>query len=534
MFVDLRKLDNKNAFFCDVCVIGSGPAGCSIALEFLNTSKNVIVLESGGEKLEPSTQELYKGETIGVSMPHPLDVSRKRFFGGSSNCWAGTSGFLDDIDFRKRPWVPYSGWPISKKELMPFYYRATKILEIKYPIFDDRLLANLPEKIIPFSSQKLKTAFLRTSLMQYGNFGRKYRKHLEDAPNVRVILHANVTDLKANGSASRLEYVQIKSLGGKVGRVKAKVFVLACGGIENARILLYSNSVVPKGLGNENDLVGRFFMDHIIVPAATIYTKKNSKQIDLYNELRFGIRKPLLYRGQHFATYIVLSEKMQRDNKLLNIGAFLADHPNEFSDALRASIRLRNFFMRQKIPKNSLADIWEVIKNLDEVLPAAYNRVFGGGGQFSRIAVKLQIEQNPSPLSRVSLSKSRDALGLNRTVLEWKLSKIERKTAEVMLQTLSSEFGRLGIARMKYDRWLNDPGKLFPEDLRGGQHHTGTTRMADDPKNGVVDRNCRVHSMKNLYISGSSVFPTNGWIHPTLTICALAIRLADHIINSRV
>ena len=197
---------------------------------------------------------------------------------------------------------------------------------------------------------------------------------------------------------------------------------------------------------------------------------------------------------------------------------------------MMAAVRLRNAYRNKRLPDDLAGDVMDVIRDLDDVIVNTYNRFFRYGERRTRLAIKFQGEQQPNPDSRVQLSDTRDALGLPQTKLTWKLSELDRKSVDILVRTVAAELARLDIARTRLDDWTQkSSATLFPSDLRGGVHHTGTTRVSAGPETGVVDKNCRVHSVDNLFIAGSSVFPTNGWANPTLSICALAVRLAGHV-----
>jgi choline dehydrogenase-like flavoprotein len=511
---------------CDVCVVGSGPAGLAIAMELSKAGKQVCLLESGGLEYEDDTQDLYTGESVGWAIPRPINASRMRFFGGSSNCWAGMCGILDEVDFKTRPWVENSGWPISKEELVPFYKRAAVLLGVPHPIEAGRYARNAALTELPFDPGKLETRYLYGATIWL--LGRAYREAIQSARNIDLILHANLTELKVNATGTSVEYAQVKSLSGKTFTVRARQYVLACGGIENARILLYSNSVVKAGVGNEHDLVGRFMMDHPLVAMASMVPERVDNRASAYNNsILASLEKDPLFACVRF------SEKYQQENRVLNSAVYVIDHEEEFGDGLQASLRIRRSYQQGTWPEHLGSDLWTILRNIGEVAPAVYDRLVGNPAERPRLAIKLQAEQAPNRNSRVLLSNDRDRLGLPRAKLHWQISKEDRTSAEKLVRLLAAELGRLKTARVKLDSWVEQAEPLFPDDLRGGQHHIGTTRMANDPRSGVVDKHCRTHSTDNLYIAGSSVFPTSGWVNPTFTICALAIRLADHLASKR-
>jgi len=527
MILDLRALDDGQNFEADICVIGSGPAALSFALQYLGTSKTkIIMVESGGLDGEAEVQELYEGLSVGIDLPNGLDGSRLRFFGGSSNCWAGACTPLDAIDFEARPWVADSGWPITRDDLLPHYATAQGICNAGPFIYDDRNLspADLSSKI-PFAPDRLETGYWRFS--NEPRFGSFYRESIKNAANVTTILHANATGLNANGTADHVDSLTIQSLTGRRATLRARHFVLACGGIENARILLYSNGVQTAGLGNGRDMVGRYFMDHPAAPIATLIGDADDKRLKFYNLFNDPGPKN---NGTEFNLIIKMAAAFQRKNEILNSAAFIVDHEPAFSDGMMAAVRLRNAWRQKHLPGDLSADVIDVIRDLDDVIINTYNRFFRYGERRTRLAIKIQGEQQPNRDSRVQLSDKRDALGLPQTKLTWTLSELDRKSVDVLVRAIAAELAGLDIARTRLDDWTQkETGALFPSDLRGGVHHTGTTRMSASANTGVVDKNCRVHSVDNLFIAGSSVFPTNSWANPTLTICALAARLAGHV-----
>jgi choline dehydrogenase-like flavoprotein len=141
--------------------------------------------------------------------------------------------------------------------------------------------------------------------------------------------------------------------------------------------------------------------------------------------------------------------------------------------------------------------------------------------------VKYEAEQAPNPRSRVNLHHSkRDQLGLPATQLDWQLSDFDKFSIRRTAELIGIELGRAGLGRVRTD--IDEDLSKFPL-VETAWHHMGTTRMSENDRTGVVDSACRVHGLSNLYVAGSSVFPTGGRANPTLTIVALAIRLADHL-----
>ncbi len=521
MILDFRDVDGGASLDADVCVIGAGAAGITIARSLVGWPGQVLVLESGGLELEGDTQDLYAGNDVGVPY-FGLDGCRLRFFGGTTNHWANFCGPLDEVDFLERPWVPYSGWPITRQDLDPFYERAMPICGVGPFVFDGSLWGTIGREMPAFDPEKLLPFFY-----QIGpglRFGEAYRDELATADNVRVLLHANVTDIRTNAAATNVEHVDIRTLEGKTGRVRAKVYVLACGGLENARLLLVSNSVEPAGLGNRNDLVGRFFMEH----------PDMEREGTVLAEDPHGLLAQNIGAWKHGVTYRPgwrMSEGIQRRERSLNV-SWKIEHELDPEDGSKPASNLwKHLRLHGEWPGHLGETVWKVASDLDGVAANVYRQFVLGREpvpRFRSIILNCRSEQAPNPDSRVTLSEEKDALGLRRLTMDWRLSALDKHSNLVAAKTAAAELARLGMGRVKLADWLIDGTQDWP-DVFGANHHIGTTRMADDPKNGVVQKDCRMHDVGNLYIAGSSVFPTAGFITPTLTIVALALRLADHL-----
>ena len=520
MIVDFQTFEEGAEIETDLCVVGAGAAGITIAREFAGSGISICLVESGGLDFEPETQALYEGENLGLPY-FDLDVSRLRFFGGTTNHWSGWSGPLNEIDFQVRPWVPHSGWPITKRDLDPYYERAQPVCGLGPYVYDERVWSLLKMKAPALDPERVAVRFWQFSPPL--NFGEAYRSELRKADNVRVLLHANVTNIQTNETASTVAYLDLRTLEGKTGRITAKVFVVACGGIENARLLLLSDRVEPMGLGNRHDLVGRFFMEHPSIRCGVIAARDPYDLLDTYGKH--------WYKRVPFLPGLCTGDATQVREQVLNSGSkiFYEADPDSGTNAAK---KILNKLAKGKMPDDLGDKIWKVMTDLDDVAVNAYRRFVEGKGTIAApklIYLDSNSEQAPNPDSRVMLSEKRDALGLNRANLDWRLSALDKRSLRVMTEKIGMEFGRLNLGRVRLEDWLLEEGMDWGPDLIGGHHHMGTTRMSDDPRQGVVDGHCRVNGMENLYIAGSSVFPTGGYMNPTLTIVALALRLADHL-----
>lgn len=509
MIEDAQELQNNSIFSADVAIIGGGPAGITIARALAGSKINVCILEAGGLSYKPEVQALYSGESVGID--YSLTGSRLRYLGGSSNHWGGFCFPLEPIDFEEREWVPYSGWPIKYDELLSYYDRASEIVEVLPGKFDDVSYWNrkYAEKIPDLATGRMQVGFVQYSPPTH--FGERYRADLENARNIRVLLNANVVNIAANEHGNAVSQVNIRTLSGKSHTLTAREFVLATGGLENPRLLLLSNDVMKAGLGNQNDVVGRFFMEHPHMQGNGEIVAVDPRRLPrLFHEV-------ITQDGHNAYAAFRPSASFLRSRRLLN-----------------ASIQI-GFAEEHRISKPARYVSAERAEEQATLLKAARNFLTDANGAGLKrdpdylgywLGTGAACEQAPNPSSRVSLSSERDALGLPRIRLDWRLTEQDRRSIVQHFYSLALEFGALGMGRMRVN--MQDDGN-WPEKVEGGNHHMGTTRMSDDPKRGVVDRNCRVHGMHNLYVSGSSVFPTSGIANPTLTIVALALRLAEHI-----
>lgn len=520
MFLDARRIERDSKISADICIVGAGAAGITLAKEFDNSGLKVILLESGGLHRDRKTQSLYDGENVGLN--YELDSTRSRFFGGSTNCWGGWCKPLSHHDYAERDWIDHSGWPISRDSMNPYYDRASYVANIKKNHFDpDEWLAEIekPElEILKFDSDRVGTSIAQLSPTP--RFGREYREDLKGSTNVDVIFRANIDYFHTDANGTEVKYVNVNCINSNQFTVHAKQFILATGGIENARLLLLSDDVMKCGLGNQNDMVGRFFMEHPKISTGEIefYGQTNP---DLYDTDYSYFNAPVI-------ASLALSDKTQQEEGLLNYHSYIqALYEGEDSEGARD---LRDLYVRlrkQDIPPETL----KMMLNITKDLPSVYKFVVGKrlrAERFMRGHRLVNIlEPEPNAESRVTLSNSRDPFGLQRVKMNWLLTEKVRYTLLRSQQIIDEELQKAGIGRLKIDPDLLEGG--WGGEIEWVWHHMGTTRMNPDPKQGVVDTDCKLHGVKNLHVAGSSVYPTVSRDTPTLTVIALALRLADHL-----
>jgi choline dehydrogenase-like flavoprotein len=501
MLGDASEIEQGSTLMCDVCIIGGGPAGITVALELARSQFDVVLLESGGLEPSPATEDLNVGELQGAPQ-YPTSVSRLRMLGGSTGHWGGMCRPLDPADFEMRAWVPHSGWPMSRSELDEYYPRAHEVCELG-PY--DYSSTKWPELLKPEPGlTRMDSELLLLQLSPPTRFGQRYRPDLEQAKTVRVLLHATVTQIVPEPRGRTVEHIDVQQLSGHGFHVRARRYVLACGGIENARLLLLSNRIVPAGLGNDHDWVGRCFMDHpAAVPLGTFQLLRSEARRLVQNQPRpEGAPRPV-------KVGLGLGIETQRSHGLLNSVLFVGP-PGHTATAGEAS------------PQRTLAPV-------DTISLDFLQRVAGGGRAVQTATCWIRSEQAPNPESRITLSDAVDGLGQRRVRLEWRLTNLDYDSFSRSARQYARALGAAELGRIEIEPWLLQRQPDWWSNIEAGWHHMGTTRMAGEPPNGVVDSACRVFALDNLFVAGSSVFPTSGFANPTLTIVALALRLAKYL-----
>jgi choline dehydrogenase-like flavoprotein len=516
MFIDSRTIEDGATVETEVCVVGAGAAGITLALQLADRPFRVALVESGGLEPDPATEDLARGALNVGHEYRLLPTSRLRYFGGSTGHWGGHCVPLRAQDMEHRPWIPHSGWPISRASLDPYYARAHAVIGLGTPEYDaDRLFAAMGKRMLPFDPARVATV---VSSYNARRFGLDYQDAIGRAGNLTAYLWGNLVGVHRHPSNPQVDRISVRTLAGNGYSVRARHYVLAMGGIENARMLLLSNDVEPAGLGNGHDLVGRYFMEHIYVRNSVILPADQTQILDLY-----GAEVP--YEGDvAVRALIAMPERLERE---LEIPAFRAgleiNHAWRNFDAVQSASTLRRDLLRLRWPDDLDGHILRVLGGLGDVAGLA-----AGGEPPLGYWLRNYFEQTPNPDSRIGLASGRDALGLNRATVDWRLTELDRRGIRKAHEAIAAEVGRSGFGRMRVDMPEAEQGVIL-DGVNGGAHHMGTTRMHEDPRRGAVDADCRLHGLGNLFLAGSSVFPTGGYANPTLTIVAMTIRLADHL-----
>ena len=547
MIVEAATLASGTVLRPRLCIVGAGPAGISLALQFRGTDVEVLLVAGGKRDHDAATQALYAGEVTDAAMHSPVTEFRHRQLGGSSATWGGRSMPFDPIDFETRDWIAGARWPIGYDDVAPYYPAANALVEAGDFEYDAR-------RALPGAMREMVAGFAPPSfdldrIERFScptNFGARYARQLESATNITLLLDAHAVEIAASEAGDRIAKTVLRTLDGKEFTVEADHHVIAAGGIETARLLLASRSVAhPQGLGNTRDLVGRNYLCHI---AGTI------------GDLAFSGAQDSIWHGYDRAwdgvycrRRMALRPEVQREKGIGNVVARL-HHPRlpdpahgrgifsaiflakpfisyEYSkrlhggDRITAGLMLRHAFNVAREPFGTAGFLlnWArrrtlAARKFPSLIVAPRNNVF---------SLDIHAEQVPNDDSRVMLSDRLDPFGKPQVKVDWRYKPQDLETVSVALQTLTAELAAWGGGSLTYDE-ESIADAMLREGAYGG-HHIGTARMGRNPEEGVVDGDGRVFGLDNLFLASAAIFPTSSQANPTLTIVAFALRLAEHL-----
>lgn len=576
MIERLNNVPNGTQIDVDVAIVGGGACGLTLARQLAGKDFRVLVLESGEteqstdyERLnaviapertwsetEREARKEFHGEITEVWTEDTQGFGvRCRGLGGSTQAWAGKSATFDPIDFEHRSWVPHTGWPISRDDLAAYQDRAGDILNLGPNRYDDSLweLIGQPPPTPGISPEAFSSFFWqfargRVNPLDTMRFGNEFTA--QPAPGVRVLLDATVVGIRTEENGTRFRGLDVSTLDGKRAKISARFGVLSAGAIENARLLLASKDENPNGLGNHHDMVGRHLTDHLMTPLGWFDAKQAeavSKRFGFYGLRHDG-------RSHMYAHGLQLAVQRQREEGLLNGAVFLLEqrtHDDPFSAMARLVKRQSKFPLRDLglILSNPVSIAKGVgLRTLEsDRIPESLRRFIIEQGlrrfpnraareyRFRGLSHKLDgvrahgiCEQAPNPANRVTLSDRLDVLGQPIAQVEWQSGDLERQTMLRMGQLTNEAFAGAGLPAPKTPDWISD-ANISDAPLIDSGHTMGTTRMAKNPNQGVVDLNCQIHGVTGLFAIGGSVMPTTGHANPTLMMTALTVRLADHL-----
>jgi len=474
-----EKLSSKHY---DVCICGAGAAGITLAKTLEEKGKKVVLLEGGGREYSQQSQDCYKGENIGIT--YYLEYFRLRYLGGTTNHWTGRCRPFVKQDFSSRIINGLPGWPIEYEEMARYLSGAKKILDLP-----EENTFNPTYGTAEITSE----SFVRDESIvseKPVRFGAKYYDLLSQSPNIDLFINANTTEIQLADDLKTVGSVIIKTFSGKEDSINAHKYILCMGAIENARILLSSNNQIKEGVGNKTDMVGRCFMEHFNVDMGSFIAEPSkwgdTLRMEYFTEPNYSYANKL---GLANVTFYVVT-------------------------------RLKHFGRTKELKK--LFNRLSCRLGISDKIQFIYKHDCLGEGEVSSLC-----EQFPYKKSRITLSQDRDELGVQRVVLDWRMSKDDEKSIRHIAIEIAKEFAKNDLGRVKLASYILDKNSDIPTSIHS--HQMGTTRMAANAENGVVDVNCRVFGTENLYVAGSSVFSTGGGGNPTMPIVQLALRLGEHL-----
>jgi choline dehydrogenase-like flavoprotein len=513
VIIDLNDLPSQR-FQCDICVVGTGAAGLTLASVLLKSRKAVLFLESGGLEIEPGTSDLNRCE---ISDLHFVGdrLGRSRVIGGSTRCWSGQLLPLAAQDFEERPWIKQSGWPFDLSELENYYKKALHFLGADNLNFDSDLLEVLDIPDQPFDKTSFRFYFAKWS--PHPDLRSLFMSDFEESTNSTLLHYANLTKIHLSDDLKRVTQLEVKNQKLVSFRIECTRAILCLGGIETPRVLLANNHQIPEGIGNRYRLVGKYFQDHPTIRVGILHSKDPGRVVRLFG--------PNWHDGRLYTGKISLTSAKQREFATLNATAYCdgESYPRVLEKRMLLNL-LREKVLKDRIPAATFNNLIQLL--LRSLSLAVQRRIFRQDAQF---AFTIMTEQEPFADSAISLGKTRDRYGVPRANIHWRLTENTWRTVMCFARLLEEEFESTRLGTMELLPYIKTPSSLWRIYPHDAFHHMGSTRMAVSPDRGVVDPDCKVFGIDNLYLISSAVFPTSGSSNPTLTIVALAYRLLEHL-----
>ncbi len=520
MLDDASSIPSGSSLKTDVCIVGAGPAGITMALELAAAGIEVLLLESGGTTRERGPSRLNRASSVGY--PMTVTRTRSRGVGGSSLAWLTLNSLrarpLDEIDLESRAELPHSGWPFDRTHLDPYYARAHAWAGMGPYRYD------LDDWTEPDARPlSLNGRDVETTLFQFGpsDQWQTYVERLRASPNIMMVTHATVVEIVADAAGCRVSRLRVMAPDRYTFDVQARRFVLAMGGLENPRLLLASTGVHARGIGNQHDVVGRFFMEHLSYDTGKLrpWDQTTLNSLALYNQRH-------LARGWPVQGMLTVPQKRVREEGLRNATFWVSrSYPRRWKASVISAHAIASAVRRRPLMPGIPQHLRNIASDPIPLLQLLNSTVLKHRPPREFLRFRVLAEQAPNPDSRVTLGRGRDHLGMPRLQVDWRVAEDDVLSIQRHQDILARGLSDSGIGELT-NRFADE--RPAPT-LIGNAHPMGTTRMHQDPRQGVVNEDCQVHGVTNLFIAGSSVFPTSGYANPTLTLLALSIRLSDHL-----
>jgi choline dehydrogenase-like flavoprotein len=523
MFVDFADHPRSSTLTTDICLVGAGVMGLALATHLLrHTSRRIVLVEQGGlidtDALSEVPEELNNGD-IDSGIRH----SRAQGFGGSSRRWGGEAlPFLPTDLYARDANDLRNSWPLTFDELKPYYQMSADFLRLSSIPFEADLWNNNLFNQWFGATQKLEINFSKHSPIAY--LANQYRSLFSRSRQATCLIHAKVVEILLDATGRRAQALRVRSAAGQEALLQAQMIVLCSGGIENPRLLLASKQGDRHGIGNQQDLVGRYYQDHVGFYGARL------------EPINFGLFKHLfasfLSGNQKYLPKLQLSQQHQLAHGFLNVTGNIAVEDNDHSP-LQIARRLTNTLKSRQAGSADWNDVRRLVLSPQSFLPVISSSLRG------RVYFPYQAnyflignaESEPLWDSRILLSDLRDDHGMAKPLVQWRVSERTREALCAYFGAVKTTLEGAGIAKVIVTPFLHDPNLPWKQKGYSLYHHMGATRMAHSPREGVVDGHCRVHGVDNLYVAGTSVLPTGSASNPTFTALALTFRLGQHLVH---
>jgi choline dehydrogenase-like flavoprotein len=515
MRIDLEAVPSGTEFESEICVIGAGVAGLVLSTRLARDGFRVHLLEAGGIGLEERSQDLYQSEMHGKFHAGTTE-GRYRTYGGASTRWGGQLLAYPDEVFRHREIFGGIGWPISEADVRPYYVDIFKIMGVNGLGFGDELMERFGTREA-VQSPDVRVRFSKFAPFPRRNLAKTLGRQCLASDRITVFFHANAVSVDLAPDGSRIESVAVRNYQGSRYKFKSREIIICTGTIETSRLLLSSTSVHSCGVGNQSDQVGRYFHDHLTTKALSLGFKAKAIFAKYFSPyyIKNTLHSPKLETTTSLQKRLGLPEVMAQ--------FFIHEGESEFGILRQTLVDLQ----RGKLEPKTLRQIPALLGGAARMAYALKIRGRRVISSAANISMNIETEQKPRPDSRIQISGELNAVGIPKTIVDWKVSLEDGEAMRRFAEVIDPYLRSLGMTDIEWEPSPQDDAQAWIDAGVDILHPMGGTRMGTSPESSVVDRDLRVHGVGNLYVASCSTFPSGGSSNPTFTMMALTCRLAD-------